>query len=257
MVLSELRAFSFTKDVKSIAEITTLTEETFCNMVGKTVRFKANPFGWYYGLCQTCNKTNQSPGSPFQCNCSDNSSTPITKYKIEIEVEHESKTSNFVFWDKECIPYIGMSAHALRQVMKKTNKDHPLIYPEYLDHLLDKDFAFRAKYQPYYRQASIVRLTQDCKACLTITNKDESPKGKVVLFLEDNNVVNTQTNVTHSKTTTSATQNWSPEASISNTPSKWLSPDLVQDLEGPDLLSPKLSATNAAKTKSGRNTKNK
>ncbi|KAL5073337.1 hypothetical protein RYX36_012321 [Vicia faba] len=92
-------------------------------------------------------------------------------------------------------------------------------------------------------------------ACLTITNKDESPKGKVVLFLEDNNVVNTQTNVTHSKTTTYATQNWSPEASISITPSKWLSPDSVQDLEGPDLLSPKLSATNAAKTKSGRNTK--
>ncbi|KAL5076804.1 hypothetical protein RYX36_015788, partial [Vicia faba] len=72
------KAFSFTKDVKSISEITTLTEETSCNTVGKTVRFKANPFGWYYELCQTCNKTNQSPGSPFQCNCSDNSSTLIT-----------------------------------------------------------------------------------------------------------------------------------------------------------------------------------
>ncbi|KAL5066319.1 hypothetical protein RYX36_028056 [Vicia faba] len=51
--------------------------------------------------------------------------------------------------------------------------------------------------------------------------------------------------------------NWSPEASISNTPSKRLSPDSVQDPEGPDILSPKLSATKAAKTKSGRNTKNK
>ncbi|KAL5064728.1 hypothetical protein RYX36_026465, partial [Vicia faba] len=73
------RAFSFTKDVRSIAEMVTLTEETFCNTVGMTVRFVSNPFSWYYELCLTCNKTNQTPGFPFQCNCSDNSSTPITK----------------------------------------------------------------------------------------------------------------------------------------------------------------------------------
>ncbi|KAL5096572.1 hypothetical protein RYX36_000899 [Vicia faba] len=98
---------------------------------------------------------------------------------------------------------------------------------------------------------------KDGEACLTITNKDESPKGKVVLCLEGNNAVNTHTNVTYSKTTTPAAQNWSPEASISNTPSKRLSPDSVQDLEGPDLLSPKLSTTKSVKTKSGSNTKNK
>ncbi|XP_058761709.1 uncharacterized protein LOC131635113 [Vicia villosa] len=139
-------AFSFTKDVISIADMTTLTEETYCNTVGKTMRFRANPFGWFYELCPTCNKTNSSPGNPFRCKCSDNNSVPITKYKIEIEVEHDSKTVNFVFWDKECIPFVGMSAHALRQLMKKTNEDHPLIYPEHLDHLLGKDFDFRAKY---------------------------------------------------------------------------------------------------------------
>ncbi|KAI5435868.1 hypothetical protein KIW84_022336 [Lathyrus oleraceus] len=43
----------------------------------------------------------------------------------------------------------------------QTNEDHPLIYPAHLDNLLDKHFAFHVKYQPYYKQASIVRLTQD------------------------------------------------------------------------------------------------
>ncbi|KAL5064575.1 hypothetical protein RYX36_026312, partial [Vicia faba] len=72
------RALSFTKDVRSIAEMVTLIEETFCNIVGMTFRFVANPFVWYYELCPTCNKTNQTPDSPFQCNCSEVSSAPIT-----------------------------------------------------------------------------------------------------------------------------------------------------------------------------------
>ncbi|XP_058734815.1 uncharacterized protein LOC131606617 [Vicia villosa] len=73
------RVFSFTKDVISIADMGSLTEETFCNTVGKTMRLRANPFGWFYELCPTCNKTNQSPGNPFRCNFSDNNSAPITK----------------------------------------------------------------------------------------------------------------------------------------------------------------------------------
>ncbi|CAI8586214.1 unnamed protein product [Vicia faba] len=154
------------------------------------MRFRANTFGWYYEFCPTCNKTNQTPGSQFQRNCFNNSSTHITKYKIEIEVEHEPNTVNFVFWDKECIPYVGMSSHALRQIMKKTNKDHPSIYTEHLDHLLKK-FSFRVKYQPYYKRASVVRLTQDPEGFLTIPNNDESAKGKAILCLEDNNIVNT------------------------------------------------------------------
>ncbi|KAI5443589.1 hypothetical protein KIW84_012291 [Lathyrus oleraceus] len=31
-------------------------------------------------------------------------------YKIEIEVEYEGEICYFVFWDKECINYVGLSA---------------------------------------------------------------------------------------------------------------------------------------------------
>ncbi|KAI5403414.1 hypothetical protein KIW84_050840 [Lathyrus oleraceus] len=84
-----------------------------------TKRFKANCFDWYYEVFPTCNKTNKSPGESFQCDCSDNKPPPITKFKIEIEVEHDNKIGNFFFWDKECIPLICKSAHDLRQIMEK------------------------------------------------------------------------------------------------------------------------------------------
>lgn len=42
-----------------------------------------------------------------------------------------------------------------------TNEDHLLMYHAHLDNLLEKHFAFRVKFQPYYKQASIVKLTQD------------------------------------------------------------------------------------------------
>ncbi|KAL5082201.1 hypothetical protein RYX36_010622, partial [Vicia faba] len=59
------RLFSFIKDVRSIRE------ESFCNIIGTTMGFKANPFGWYYEIYPNCNKTNQYI-------CSDNKSTPTS-----------------------------------------------------------------------------------------------------------------------------------------------------------------------------------
>jgi hypothetical protein len=40
-------------------------------------------------------------------------------------------------------------------------EDDPKIYPTYLDDLLNKEFAFKVKYQPYYRQASINQLSSE------------------------------------------------------------------------------------------------
>lgn len=45
--------------------------------------------------------------------------TFLTRYKIEIEVEYEGKIGCFVFWDKECIQYVGLYVHDLREVLKK------------------------------------------------------------------------------------------------------------------------------------------
>ncbi|CAL5187019.1 unnamed protein product [Lathyrus oleraceus] len=121
----EYKSFSYTNYVKSIVDINTLQNSTFCNTIGTTKRFKSSQFGWYYKQCPTCKRTNESPGVPFVCSCCKNKVAPITKYKIEIEVEHEGKISCFMFWDKECITYVGLSVHDLREFMKKTNEDHP------------------------------------------------------------------------------------------------------------------------------------
>ncbi|CAK8534786.1 unnamed protein product [Lathyrus sativus] len=100
-------------------------QQAFCNTFGTTKRFKSSRCGWYYEQCPACNRTNKFPGQPFICTCCENTPPPLTKYKIEIEVENDCTTDCFVFWDKECIQYVGMAAHALREIMKKSNEDHP------------------------------------------------------------------------------------------------------------------------------------
>ncbi|XP_050891410.1 uncharacterized protein LOC127096924 isoform X2 [Lathyrus oleraceus] len=97
----------------------------FKTTIGTTKRFKSSRFGWYYEQCPTCKRTNKSPGVPFVCSCYEDKIAPIPKYKIEIEVEHEGKIGCFVFWDKECITYVGLSAHDLRDVMKKQTSKVP------------------------------------------------------------------------------------------------------------------------------------
>ncbi|KAI5397728.1 hypothetical protein KIW84_063518, partial [Lathyrus oleraceus] len=45
--------------------------------------------------------------------------------------------------------------------MKKTNEDHPQIYPAHLDNLLGKKFGFCVKYQLDFKQSSVVKFTED------------------------------------------------------------------------------------------------
>ncbi|KAI5387018.1 hypothetical protein KIW84_073244 [Lathyrus oleraceus] len=81
----------------------------------------------------------------------------------------------------------------------KTNEDHPLMYHAHLDNLLEKHFAFRVKFQPYYKQAFIMKLTQDPEVMRT-TEDAITPTINIACV--------------------SAVQNWSLDASLNNTPSK-------------------------------------
>lgn len=43
----------------------------------------------------------------------------------------------------------------------QASEDHPQIYLAHLNNLLGKEFSFRVKYQPNFKQSSIVKLTED------------------------------------------------------------------------------------------------
>ena len=106
---------------------------------------------------------------------------------MEIDVEYNREICTFMFWDKDCVPIIGMTASKLRAIMKEVTlrsfqtihkcgpfrkiefnfiqlqagEDHPQIYPTHLDALLKKAFAFRVKYSTNFAQCSIVQLNAD------------------------------------------------------------------------------------------------
>jgi hypothetical protein len=112
------------------------------------------------------------------------------RYKVVVEVVYGGHNAEFVFWDRECLQIIGITADALRKTMQevslfrvfgfryifdviyrnhtlcffffvKVGEDDPLIYPTHLDKLLGLEFAFRAKYQPRYHQSSVLGFSRD------------------------------------------------------------------------------------------------
>ncbi|KAI5405666.1 hypothetical protein KIW84_052432 [Lathyrus oleraceus] len=123
--------------------------------------------------------------------------------------------------------------------LKDTNEDHPKIYPAHIDNLIDKHFSFCVKYQPYYSQASVVKLTED---------------PQVIQMLKDA----MSPTVLRFQNSLSAAQNWSPGHSFNNTSSKRLSRNGSSDEPRSSyFLTPKLSTTKTSKPKSARPSKNK
>ncbi|XP_050875723.1 uncharacterized protein LOC127079384 [Lathyrus oleraceus] len=148
-------------EIKSIGQISDTIKDCFTTTIGTTKRFKSSKFGWYFESCPNCKTSNKSHGNKFECVCGVKDVKLVTKYKIEIEVEFDNHVGCFVFWDKDCIPYINMTDRELRQLMEGAGEDNPTIYPIHLDKLLNKKLAFRIKYQSLYGQLSIVTILNE------------------------------------------------------------------------------------------------
>ncbi|XP_058726749.1 uncharacterized protein LOC131598136 [Vicia villosa] len=83
------------------------------------------------------------------------------RYKIEIEVTHAGNSCNFLFWDRECELLLGLSASQLRHTMIKAGIHDPLEFPLALDQMLDRKMAFKIKWQPLWKNASVVMLLKN------------------------------------------------------------------------------------------------
>ncbi|XP_058774600.1 uncharacterized protein LOC131648886 [Vicia villosa] len=83
------------------------------------------------------------------------------RYKIEIEVTHVENSRNFLFWDRECELLLGLSASQLRHTMIKAGIHDPLEFPLALDQMLDRKMDFKIKWQPWWKNASVVMLLKN------------------------------------------------------------------------------------------------
>ncbi|XP_058788369.1 uncharacterized protein LOC131662571 [Vicia villosa] len=108
--------------------ITLSGQITFCVIVDETKMLVVSPYGWY---------------------------------KIEIQVTHAGNSCNFLFWDRECELLLGLSASQLRHTMIKAGIHDPLEFPLALDQMLDRKMAFKIKWQPQWKNASVVMLLKN------------------------------------------------------------------------------------------------
>ncbi|KAL5073927.1 hypothetical protein RYX36_012911, partial [Vicia faba] len=82
-------------------------------------------------------------------------------YKIEIQVFHGGNSCNFVFWNRECMLILGLSAAQIRYTMIKAVIDDPLEFPLGLDQLLNLEMEFKVNWQPHWNNFSVVRILRD------------------------------------------------------------------------------------------------
>ncbi|XP_058745814.1 uncharacterized protein LOC131618652 [Vicia villosa] len=147
--------------VMPIGDIIKLRTITFCATVGETKMLVASPYGWYYRGCHVCSCIARGDRAPFECEAGHFTEAEIFRYKIEIEVTHAGNSCNFLFWDRECELLLGLSASQLRHTMIKAGIHDPLEFPLVLDQMLDCKMAFKVKWQPRWKNASVVMLLKN------------------------------------------------------------------------------------------------
>ncbi|KAK2449944.1 hypothetical protein QL285_009092 [Trifolium repens] len=159
--ISNSDPFSNLSQFKSICQMKSFTKDSYCNTIGTAKKFNPNQFGWYYESCTKFTKSSRGQSDNYVCSCGEVVKSPLARFKVVAQVEQDGHKADFVFWDNECQTILGRTAEDIRETMKKVGEDDPKIYPTYLDDILNKEFAFKVKYQPYYRQASINQLSSE------------------------------------------------------------------------------------------------
>ncbi|XP_058753370.1 uncharacterized protein LOC131626566 [Vicia villosa] len=264
-------------EVKSIKAISDLGKDCYATTIGTTVSLRASKNGWYFESC-TGSSGNANP-------------EPVTKFKVEVEVVYDGHKGIFVFWDKDCIPYTKLNAKEIREVMKTVSltvpnnfhsyvqficlaiinyisccyqwagEDNPKIWPAQLDVLLNRELAFRIKYQSQYRQFSVVKILNEEDLYNKFHNyltTNQNPINPPVLANSTNAHNTNQASQTCEQSlcarADSATNHTSsPEASSNATLAKRIAMSTsVNDIILTEELTPKQSAT---KPKPGKKTK--
>ncbi|KAI5388534.1 hypothetical protein KIW84_074284 [Lathyrus oleraceus] len=126
----------------------TLKHITLYATVATTKKLIASQFGWYYQACHQCPKAARGDITPFLCETGHFTESEMFRYKIKIEVYHAGKCCKFVFWDKECSQFLGVSAIQKRDTMIEDGIDDPLEFPLALDVFLGLEIAFKVKWHP-------------------------------------------------------------------------------------------------------------
>ncbi|GAU10653.1 hypothetical protein TSUD_419830, partial [Trifolium subterraneum] len=77
-------------------------------------------------------------------------------YKLDVEVCDGDEIGKFIFWDNTLDELLGITAADLLKDMEKLGTSDPQDYPEIIEDIMDRTFAFRVKWQHSWGQATVV-----------------------------------------------------------------------------------------------------
>ncbi|WJX54921.1 hypothetical protein P8452_40751 [Trifolium repens] len=147
--------------IVTLAEMKKLKVDTYCVTVASTDKIKLSNQGWFFYGCTDCSLKCDGTEPPFVCKKGHQTSDPLIKYKLDVEVCDSTDSAKFVFWDSSLDDMVGLTAKALLELQQKNGVDGPQEYPKKLEELMDRKFAFRVKWQPGWGGQATVSLCRD------------------------------------------------------------------------------------------------
>ncbi|WJX81040.1 hypothetical protein P8452_63970 [Trifolium repens] len=147
--------------IVNLSDMKKLKVDTYCVTVVTTDQIKVSNQGWFYYGCPDCGLKADGKEPPFICKKGHQTNNPLIKYKLDVEVCDDTDTAKFVFWDSALDELVGLTAAGLLEHQKKLGVSDPQEYPQKLEDLMHRKFAFRIKWQPGWGGQGTVSLCRD------------------------------------------------------------------------------------------------
>ncbi|KAK2352860.1 hypothetical protein QL285_090565 [Trifolium repens] len=143
--------------ILSLGDMKKLKVDTYCVTTVTTKKVKVSNHGWFFRACRECNLKAEGKVPPFICKKGHQENDPLIKYKVDVEVFDGDEEAKFVFWDSSLEELLGMTASTLYEKQCQIGCPDTTDYPDDLDEIMHRKFAFRVKWQPGWGgQGSVV-----------------------------------------------------------------------------------------------------
>ncbi|WJX42669.1 hypothetical protein P8452_29876 [Trifolium repens] len=149
--------------VVTLGEMKKIKQDTFCVTVVTTSHIRVSNQGWYFFACPDCNCKAEGFQPPYVCKKGHKTDVPNIKYKVDVEVYDGDETAKFVFWDNTLDDLIDINAATLLEKEKKKGLGDPQDYPEIINSIMDRTFAFRVKWTSGWGGQGSVSICKDSK----------------------------------------------------------------------------------------------
>ncbi|KAH1213223.1 hypothetical protein GmHk_14G041226 [Glycine max] len=141
---------------------------------------------WSYDSCPNSTTTFDPSKGGSTCRSCHSSQISLkflwmSRYKLNVRMEHNGDKGNFLIWDATCIKLFGKTAGECRDELILVGEDIK-VFPTCVDEILLKTWAVRFKFRSQLRQSSVLDVSEELhhiqSLIATLGLKEQSSKGK-------------------------------------------------------------------------------